>query len=67
MAKFKIVLLNDDGRTVGELTVQALWRKEAIEMAELVAGDAAPDCCRYEVWRGPTKIAHRALAERTHH
>lgn len=63
MARFKIVLLRDDGHIVEETMVQALRRKDATDIAELVAGDAAPECCGYEVWRGHTKVAHRAFAD----
>jgi hypothetical protein len=65
MAKFKIVLFRDDGHTLNEMIVVALWRQDAIDMAERVAVDAAAECCGYEVWRGATKVAHRAVGQRS--
>jgi hypothetical protein len=45
------------------LAAEPVRLRRAVAMAELVAGDAAPDCCGYEIWRGQTKVAHRAIAE----
>jgi len=62
MARYRIVLLRDDGSEVAEMMVDALWRLDAVDMAERVVEDEASSI-GYEVWQGSTRIAQRGPGE----
>jgi hypothetical protein len=62
MARYKILLLRDDGSEVAELAVDALWRSDAVAFAERATEDAA-EKCGYELWCGHRKIARRLSAQ----